>query len=320
MTDGAASLADGADPVRAIRLDDVGARLKAFRIGRRLTPEALASQIGISRAALYRTEKGQIAKIETLVRIADVLEVSLPTLLGVGVEYIDNATTFFERMRQLEERSTRIVGLFGPVSYLLTSDAYDGMLEEVLREVSIDGAVQGSEQGSEQGSGRLEEPRALMAVLRQRKAAFRRRRPRIVSLIATADIERFLVFGALGRFDLDAAIVAERRRLARHEAEHIAGLLGDPPDGVEIGVLRDAIPATTFQIFAQPDRSLLAISPFRLGEQPNVSVGVGMITGAPEAMDLHERIAGRLWARALKGAAGADHVRGLIARHGVVDR
>ena len=316
MTDGASSLAEGADPVRAIRLDDVGARLKAFRIGRRLTPEALAGRIGISRAALYRTEKGQIAKIETLVRIADVLEVSLPTLLGVGVEYIDNATTFFERMRQLEERSTRIVGLFGPVSYLLTSDAYDGMLEEVLREVSIDGAGQ----GSVRGSGRLEEPRALMAVLRQRKAAFRRRRPRIVSLIATADIERFLVFGALGRFDLDAAIVAERRRLARHEAEHIAGLLGDPPDGVEIGVLRDAIPATTFQIFAQSDRSLLAISPFRLGEQPNVSVGVGMITGAPEAMELHERIAGRLWARALKGAAGADHVRRLIARHGVTDR
>ena len=49
-----------------IRLSDIGARLRAFRMGRGLTPEAAAASLGISRAALYRAEKGEIPKIETL--------------------------------------------------------------------------------------------------------------------------------------------------------------------------------------------------------------------------------------------------------------
>ena len=108
-----------------IRFSEIGERLRAFRMGRGLAPEDLAGRLGISRAALYRAEKGQIPKIETLIRISDVLGVSLPTLLGVGIEYVDTAIAFFERMRQLEETSHQIVGLFGPISYLLTSDTYD---------------------------------------------------------------------------------------------------------------------------------------------------------------------------------------------------
>ena len=45
------------------------------------------------------------------------------------------------------------------------------------------------------------------------------------------------------------------------------------------------------------------LSPFRLGEQPNIRVGVAMITSAREALALHEKMARELWARALKGAA-----------------
>ena len=106
-----------------VRLSDIGARLRAFRIGRGISSEVLAQKLSISRAALYRAEKGEIRKIETLTNIAEVLGVSLPSLLGVGIEYVDTAAAFFERMRQMELECEQIIGLFGPVSYLLTSDA-----------------------------------------------------------------------------------------------------------------------------------------------------------------------------------------------------
>ena len=305
----AAGIRPAGDDELPIRLSDVGARLRAFRMGRGLTPEAVADRLGISRAALYRAEKGQIPKIETLARISGVLGVSLPNLLGVEVEYVDTAVGFFERMRQLEEASEAVIGLFGPVSYLLTSDAYDDMLREVLLDTVPAGLEAAEEARRAHG--------LLMSVLHERKAWYQRCRPRIVSLISSADIERFLLHGALGRHDLAAEVVARRRRQARREAEHITGLLRRPPPDVQIGIVLQSTPATTFQIFRQPDRSVLAISPFRLGEQPNVSLGVALITSADEPMRLHESIAERLWAGALKGQDGADHLQRLVARYGI---
>ena len=70
-----------------IRFDDIGNRLKAFRLGSDLSAEDIAAKLGISRTALYRFEKGEVAKIETLEKLAELLQVSVPTLLGVGVEY-----------------------------------------------------------------------------------------------------------------------------------------------------------------------------------------------------------------------------------------
>ena len=88
---------------------EIGARLRAYRLGKGISPEDLADRIGISRAALYRAEKGEIRKIDTLTSIADVLKVSLPSLMGVGVEYVSTAVAFFERMRQLEEECQQII-------------------------------------------------------------------------------------------------------------------------------------------------------------------------------------------------------------------
>ena len=75
----------------AIRFDDIGNRLKAFRLASGLSADEIASRLGISRTALYRFEKGELAKIETLERLAGLLGVSVPTFLGVGVEYIGSA-------------------------------------------------------------------------------------------------------------------------------------------------------------------------------------------------------------------------------------
>jgi transcriptional regulator with XRE-family HTH domain len=293
----------------SIRLSDIGERLKAFRMGRGLSPEELAETLRISRAALYRAEKGHIPKIETLARISEVLQVSLPTLLGVGIEYVDTAVAFFERMRQLEEQCHQIVGLFGPISYLLTSESYD----ETLRAVLLESTPQAAD-GTGDGVRSVE---TLMDILAARKASYLRRRPLIASLVSSSDIERFLLHGLVGRHDLPAEVVLERRHMARAEAFHILDLLYRPPIGVQVAIVHETIPATSFQIFRQNDRSVLAISPFRLGEQPNVRVGAALITSAPEALSLHESIAQKLWDRALRGPDGAQYLAALIERYAI---
>ena len=107
-----------------IRVDDIGNRLRAYRIGKGLAAEQVAEMLGVSRAAVYRIEAGEVIKIETLERLAGVLETSLGSLLGLGVEYYSNAISYFERMRQIEEKSDQVIAHFPPLSYLLTSSAY----------------------------------------------------------------------------------------------------------------------------------------------------------------------------------------------------
>lgn len=292
----------------AVRFDDIGNRLKAFRLGSSLSADEIAAKLDISRTALYRFEKGELAKIETLEKLAELLGVSIPTLLGVGVEYIGSAVAYFERMRQIEERSEHIIVLAGPISYLLASDRFDSTLDEVLRE-SIPERLPTR-------SRALEQVDEIMTVLRQRKASYRQRQPGIVNLIAASEMERFLSNGLVGRLDLPAKTRAARRELARAEAAHFTALMADEPIGVQIGIVPDTLPHASFQIFRQPDRHVLALSPFRLGEEPNIRVGVAMITSAPEALALHEKMAKELWQRALKGPAAVQFMRDVMKSQG----
>ena len=101
----------------------------------------------------------------------------------------------------------------------------------------------------------------------------------------------------------------------------------DEPIGVQIGIVPDTLPHASFQIFRQPDRQVLALSPFRLGEQPNIRVGVAMITSAPEALALHEKMAKDPRQRALKGGAAGDVIAdgagngvGRVARPNIFSR
>jgi transcriptional regulator with XRE-family HTH domain len=289
-----------------IRFDDIGNRLKAFRLGSGLSADEIASRLGISRTALYRFEKGELAKIETLEKLSELLGVSVPTLLGVGVEYVASAVAYFERMRQIEETSEHIIVLAGPISYLLASDAFDRTLADVLRE-----NVPETYEGRARVLAQVDE---VMTVLHQRKESYRKRQPGIVNLISASEMERFLRNGMVGRYDLPQAMLKERRRLARAEAEHFTAMMADEPIGVQIGIVPDTLPHASFQIFRQPDRHVLALSPFRLGEQPNIRVGVAMITSAPEALALHDKMAKELWQRAIKGAQAVAFMRDQLAR------
>ncbi len=284
-----------------VRFDDIGNRLKAFRLGSGLSAEAVAADLGISRTALYRLEKGELVKIETLERLSNLLDVSVMTLLGVGVEYIGSALSFFERLRQIEEVSEHITVLAGSVSYLLTSETFDKTLGTVLEESS-----------PSQGDFRLPD---LMDVLNQRKETYRRRKPGILNLISGSEIERFLSNGLVGRIDLPRSLQEERRLAARREALHLTELMEAQPIGLQIGVVPGTLPHNSFQIFRQSDRKLLALSPFRLGEQPNISAGIAMITEAEEAITLHQKMVEAMWERAKKGPAGGEYLRGLIKRY-----
>lgn len=281
---------------------DIGARLRAHRLGRDLSPEDLAARLSISRAALYRAEKGEIAKIDMLSAIARELRISLPSLLGVGIEYVDNALGFFERMRQIEESCDQIIGLFSPISYLVTTDQYDAVLKDVLSE-SIDTCDQKTVS-------------KILDVLQKRKQRFAQRRPLLASIISDGDIRKLLSRGLEGATDMPADIRQCRRKMALAEVRHIVEMLRAPGIGIQIGVAREPIPSTSFQIMRQAGRSILTISPFRLGQDPNIHIGVGMITSAPEALELHESIAQRLWATSLKGHEAAAHVETLIAQNG----
>ena len=289
------------------RFDDVGNRLKAFRLGSGMSADVVAGQIGISRAALYRYEKGEVAKIETLDRMATLLGVSVPTLLGVGVEYMSSAVAFFERLRQVEEIAEHIIVSSGPVSYLLTSNKYDSYLETVLTE-----SVPKIENAENHG---LEIVSDIMGILRQRKESYRKRQPSIVTVIAADELRRFLRNGLVGKVDMPNRTRKKRRVRAVEEMERVARFMEDEPIGVQIGIVEDTLPRTSFHVFRQPDREVLAVSPYRLGENPNIRVGVGMITSAPEAIDLHEQAAENLWKRALKGKEAAEFTRKAIKRY-----
>lgn len=75
------------------------------------------------------------------------------------------------------------------------------------------------------------------------------------------------------------------------------------------------MPNITFQLFRGESRTVLATSPFRLGEQPNVRVGIATVTAAEEAVTLYENMVSDLWKRALKGAAGASRLEKILERN-----
>jgi transcriptional regulator with XRE-family HTH domain len=277
-------------------------------MGSGLSADEIARKIGISRTALYRFERGELAKIDTLERLAELLGVSIPTLLGVGIEYSPSAVSYFERIRQIEETAEHIVMLSGPISFLLASDAFQATLREVLTENITKAAANRSRA--------LSDVPKIMDILRERKELYRRRRPMIVNLMSVFEIERFLDHGFIGCNGLPEAVLAERKALARAEIKYFAALVEDQPIGIQIGIVPDTLPHLGFQLFRQPDRKLLVLSPFRLGGEPNVRVGVAMITSAPDGVALHEEAINDMWKRALKGPAAADCLQQLLGKEG----
>lgn len=288
------------------KFQDIGRRLRAYRLGKGMTASEIAERLGISRAAVYRLEKGDLVKIETIEKLSELLDVSLPSLLGVEVEYYNNAISFFERMRQLEERATHVLGNFSPISFLLLSDSYIDhlrlMLNESLRDIDPRAGGPG---------GHIEK---LLEILRERREAAKKRRTPVVSIVGSRDLERFLRLGLIGRFDLPPAVAQARRRAAREEIERFIRVMQNPPATMQVGVVVDTPPTQTFQVFEIDQAPAVTLSPYRLGDQPNISSGIAMATSAPEAVRLFRNTITGIWDVAHKGEAGVRILQGLLDR------
>jgi transcriptional regulator with XRE-family HTH domain len=291
-------------PNLGVRYEDIANRLKAFRLSSGLTAEEIARRAGVSRTAFYRLEKGELVKLETLEKLSELLNVSVATLLGVAIEYIPSAVAYFERLRQIEEKAEHITVLAGPISLLLASDDFDEMLNLTLRESLPEDLPDRTRV--------FDDIARVMDILRQRKATYRRRQPSIVNLMSGLELERFARNGMTGTDSLPEDVRRERRARARAEIEHFARVIDDSDIGVQIGIVSETLQHTGFQIFRQPDRQILSVSPFRLGEHPNVHLGVAMITSAPEALTLHRNVANAMWKRALKGSEAVRYLRHLL--------
>ncbi|MFO0404510.1 MAG: helix-turn-helix domain-containing protein, partial [Alphaproteobacteria bacterium] len=70
-----------------MRFDEIGQQLRNYRLESGLKADEIAARLGISRAALYRYEKGEVIKLDTIRRLAEMLQVSPLALLGIGVDY-----------------------------------------------------------------------------------------------------------------------------------------------------------------------------------------------------------------------------------------
>ena len=292
----------------AVQYEQIAERLRAYRIGRGLSTDEMAVQLGISRAAIYRLEKGGLIKLEILERISELLGVSLASLLDAGVEYHSNAVSFFERMRQIELTSERVLAHYEPISFILASDAYHDHLRQMLIETL-------PANGPKADLKRQIED--VLRILSERKVLLRQRQPNIASLIGVLEIERFLRLGLVGRLDLPAAVQRQRRLAAAVEVERIARLMEQEPVGIQIGLVEGVMPSQTFQIFRRSEGALVSVSPYRLGELPNILTGVPNVTAAEEAVELHEAMFRQLWNGAVRGSAGAVLLRKLMKRASV---
>lgn len=287
------------DPDATVR---IGARLRAHRDATGVSPEDLAGRLGISRAALYRAEKGEIAKVELLGRIAVELGAGLDQLLGQGSEYFDAAPALFQRMADLESGAVRVTGVFSPASYLLTTPHYDQVLKEAL---------------FEQGQASPEQIGQALDALRRRRRGFGQGRMELRSIATVADLERFLAEGLSGRDSLPATIRTARRRHARAEVAAVAAQAVAPADGrVQFRLVEAPGAATSFEIVERAEGTWLIVSPFSLGLGPNITLGVGMVTASPEAIASHRAVTDRLWAEGISGEAAQARIHDILARAG----
>ena len=284
---------------------DIGRRLRAHRLGTGQSADSLADALAVSRAQIYRIEAGEIIKIETLERLAGVLETSVPSLLGVCLEYYAKAVTFFERMKQIEEDSDQVIAHFPTVSYLLSSDDYPRYLHQMLVESVYSDF-------DERASQEIE---TIIEVLNERKAAQKRRHLSVINFVSIPEVEKLLQLGLVGRLDLPEDEKVQRRIAARSEIEHLLRLIEDGPMGIQVALIEDILPNINFQIFKGANQTMLGLSPFRLGgELPNIRLGVATVTADAEPVRLYEGIVEDLWRRSHKGAEASALLRSVLDR------
>ncbi len=287
-----------------MRFTEIGQQLRAYRLELGLRAEEIAARLGVSRAALYRYEKGEVIKLDTIQRLAELLKISPLSLLGIGVEYYNRPIGYFERLRQVEETAEQILQVVGPLCYLTTSEVYDAALAEAFDETS-------GQSGNERVPVRAMTEQVL-GILTARKRMYALRRPTIIAIISVGAIERLLGQGVAGSLPVSDRLRRICRQVAATEIENIASLMETEPMGLQFGLLAGPEPSSAFKVLRARDRASLAINPFRTDTHPSAQTGVAMITASDEAIAAHQRVAEVNWREAIKGPAGAARLRQLL--------
>ncbi|MEO8715002.1 MAG: helix-turn-helix transcriptional regulator [Acetobacteraceae bacterium] len=285
----------------SMRFNEIGQQLRAFRLESGLRAEEIAARLGVSRAALYRYEKGEVIKLDTVKRLAELLNLSPLTLLGIGVEYYSRPIAYFERLRQMEETADQVLELAGPLCYLTTSETYDAILAEAFEEA-------GSRSGEDRAKMRAEAEQ-ILGTLGARKRTYNSRRPGIICMVSVSAVRRLLEAGVADGLVVSDATRSRSRQIAEAEVRRMADLMEAEPMGLQFGLLSGPEPSSFFAIMRGRDRVSLAINPFHSDGNPARQSGVAMVTGADEAVAAHQRVAEASWREALKGAAGAARLR-----------
>lgn len=288
-----------------MRFAEIGQQLRAYRLESGLRAEEIAARLGVSRAALYRYEKGEVIKLDTVQRLAELLKVSPLSLLGIGVEYYSRSVGYFERIRQIEETADQVLQAYGSGLYLTTSEAFDAAMADGLNEAA-------SLPGTDTATFRTNADQVL-GILSARKRIYAQRRPGIIAILSPASIQGFLNLGLLGSLKLSEALRVRCRRVAAAEVQNIASLMETEPMGLQFGLLATSEASSGFSIFRSRDRATLAANPFQADSLPSAQTGVAMITGADEAIAAHQRVAEAMWRDAVKGPAAAVRLREMLA-------
>jgi transcriptional regulator with XRE-family HTH domain len=285
---------------------DIGQQLRAYRLESGMRAEEIAGRLGVSRAALYRYEKGEVIKLDTIRRLAELLKISPLSLLGIGVEYFSRPIAFQERLRQVEEQADQILQVGDAVCYPTSTEAYDGALAEAWAEAA--------DASAERVAARAMADQA-MGLLAARKKLHQSRRANIIAMLSEAALRRFLTDGVATGLAMSERTRTRCRLAARAEAESIANLMESVPMGLQLGLLAGE-PAGNFMVLRGRERAHVVTSPFPPDVTSSAGIGVGTLTAADEAVVLHQRVAETAWRDALKGAAAAARVRDLIREVG----
>jgi transcriptional regulator with XRE-family HTH domain len=290
-----------------MKFADIGQQLRAYRMESGMRAEEIAARLGVSRAALYRYEKGEVIKLETIRRLAELLKVSPLSLLGIGIEYFARPGAFQERLRGLEEQADQILIVGGAFCYGVTTEAFDGAVAEAWTQA----VAAGSDRPAQ-----LSLVEQTLGAMAARKRLHQQKRPTTICVLSESALVAALQEGIAPGLPVPEATRTRCREAAHREAENVASLMESVPIGLQLGLATGAQPTATFMVLRGRERAHIVTSAIPADTPPGAVTGVAGITAAEEAVTIYQRVAEAMWRDAAKGAEAAQRVRDLIARHG----
>ena len=224
----------------SMRFTEIGQQLRAYRLEFGLRAEEIAARLGVSRAALYRYEKGEVIKLDTIKRLAELLKISPLSLLGIGVEYYNRPVGYYERLRQTGGDS-------GPDPAIAWADLLPDDVR-CLRRHAGRGIRRGSRAGGTERAAMRSMTEQVLGILKARKRMYGLRRPGIIAMVSIGAVQRMLEDGVAGGIALSDRVRRLCRQVAEAEVENIAALMETEPMGLQFGGLVGAEPTSAFKI------------------------------------------------------------------------